>query len=413
MSSSRLQQLRLILQLSCRNLVRQRRRSVVAVCSVAFGVVSIVLASGFMEWMFVDFREAMIESEFAHIQIARQGYHEEGHADPAHYVIKNSERIIAATSKLDARAVTPRLGLSGLIGKGESTVAFVGEGIDPAKDMTDDRALKVLRGGRLRSTEADEILIGQGLAGMLGAEVGDRLVLMVNTERGGISARECEVAGIVSSVSKAFDDSAVLMHVRTARALLKVDGAHRWMVYLNDTADTDRTAAALREALHSSAFEVKAWSDLAEFYKRAVDLLRDQIGVVRFVVIVIIILGIGNTMMMSALERAGEFGTALALGYSRNGLLSQLLCEGAVIGFVGGMLGLLLSWILAVGITMMGIEMPPPPGLSRGYVARVLITSPMLAEAMLLALVTTVLACVYPALKVTRMPIVDALRQNR
>jgi putative ABC transport system permease protein len=137
------------------------------------------------------------------------------------------------------------------------------------------------------------------------------------------------------------------------------------------------------------------------------------LSVVRAVVIVIILLGIGNTMMMSAMERAGEMGTTLALGYTRRFVLAQFLCEGLLIGIAGGILGLLLSWMAAAGIGALHIEMPPPPGLSRGYLANVLITPALLFQSLIVAIVTTAAATLYPAWRVSRVPIVDALRKNR
>jgi putative ABC transport system permease protein len=401
------------LRLATRNLLRHRRRTLIAVSSVAFGIAALVVARGFTEWMFFDFREATIESQYAHVQVTRPGFHEDGASDPFRYLLPPAAGATAAEGVPHLRSLAPRLALTGLISRGEATVSFTGEGIDPAKDLTDDRSLRILQGSKLQSTDSSEVLLGRGLGVLLGANVGDNVVLLVNTPRGGINAVDARVAGIFSSVSKAYDDSALLVSIGTARRLLKVQGAHTLLMYLDDTRHTDAVAAGLRARLDPKAFEVRTWDQLADFYTRAVALLREQLGVVRLIVVAIILLGIGNTMMMSVVERTGEIGTTMALGVRRRAVLGQFLAEGALIGAVGGVAGLALALLVGGGIGALGIEMPPPPGLTRGYIARVLFTTPIILEAPILAIATTMLASLYPAWKASRMVIVDAIRYNR
>lgn len=402
-----------ITQLAARNLLRHRRRTLIAVVSVGFGIAALVVASGMSEWMFLDFREATIDSQYSHIQIARPGFQQDGRSDPFRYLLPRDMAVMRAEGIPHLHAVAPRLMITGLISRGESTVSFIGEGIDPANDLKGNRALRILQGDKLAPSDKNEVLLGQGLAVLLGAGVGDDVVLLVNTPRGGLNAVEGRVRGIFSSVSKAYDDSALLVPIHVARFLLKVEGAHTWRVYLDNTRHTNVVAARLREQLDAKAFEVRTWEELADFYTRAVALLREQLGVLRGIVVAIILLGIGNTMMMSVMERTGEIGTAMALGVRRRALLVQFLAEGALIGVFGALAGLVLAMLIGAGISALQIEMPPPPGLTRGYMARVLITAPIVMEALLVALATTTLASLYPSWRASRMIIVDAIRHNR
>jgi putative ABC transport system permease protein len=256
-------------------------------------------------------------------------------------------------------------------------------------------------------------MLGRGLATQLGAKAGDPVVVLVDNPSSGLNAIDATVAGVFESVSKAYDDSAVLVHIEAARKLLKVPGAHSWLVYLDETENTAATASELRSRFDAKHFEVRTWDQLAEFYARAVDLFRQQLDVVRFIVIAIILLGISNTMMMSVMERTGEIGTSMALGIKRRSLLGQFLIEGGLIGLLGGLGGLALAFLLSLGIDALHIEMPPPPGLTRGYIAKVLLTPGIVGEALLIAVLTTMLASLYPAWKASRMVIVDAIRQNK
>ena len=144
-----------------------------------------------------------------------------------------------------------------------------------------------------------------------------------------------------------------------------------------------------------------------------VALLSRQIGVVEFIIAAIIVLSISNTMMMNVLERTAQIGTCLAIGRRRSHILRQFIYEGLTIGLIGGSIGLLLGWLLATVITLLiGIPMPPPPGMSRGYSGQILVTWQLTLNAFLLAVGTTLLASSYPAWKASRMEIVNALRHS-
>jgi len=93
--------------------------------------------------------------------------------------------------------------------------------------------------------------------------------------------------------------------------------------------------------------------------------------------------------------------------------LRLFLVEGAMLGVVGGLLGLVLGSALAWLLSYVGIPMPPPPGQSWGFMAEVMVTPRLAVEAVVLAVASTLVASLYPARKASRMVIVDALRFNR
>jgi putative ABC transport system permease protein len=117
-------------------------------------------------------------------------------------------------------------------------------------------------------------------------------------------------------------------------------------------------------------------------------------------------------LVMNVLERTGEIGTLLALGFKRKKILYLFAIEGLVLGLAGASLGLVSGYGLAELISAIGIPMPPPPGMEEGYTGEIRVTITVLMNAFLIAFVTTLLAGLYPAWKASRLPIVDALRHN-
>jgi len=73
--------------LAGRNLRRNSQRTLVAVLTVASGIIAFFLAGGFIAWIFQDMREATIRSQLGHIQIVRPGYFEKGIADPYAFLL--------------------------------------------------------------------------------------------------------------------------------------------------------------------------------------------------------------------------------------------------------------------------------------------------------------------------------------
>lgn len=397
-----------------RNVIRQRRRSAMAVSAVCFGVVAILLAGGFIEWIYEAMREYTIHSHLGHAQIVRAGYLDSGMSDPYAYLLPQTSDDRSAIERMPhVITVAPRLTFSGLISHGDATLSFVADGVDPEKEVLLSRTLQITRGEGLSSEDPRGIIIGNGLAANLGVTVGDQVVLVANTASGGINAVECRVRGLFETVTKAYDDMALRLPLPVAHQLLKVSGAHRWMVLLDDTARTNSLVSQIQKHLTGKKLEVVAWSQLADFYNKTVVLFSKQVNVMKFIIAIIIVLSISNTLMMSVMERTSEIGTSMALGYSRKDILKLFVTEGALLGILGGSSGLVLGLVLARVISAIGIPMPPPPGMAWGFTGEILVTWRLTLDALSLAFGTTLLASVYPAWKASRMLIVDALRHSR
>jgi putative ABC transport system permease protein len=406
--------LRVDLRLAVRNVTREKRRSALGVAAIVFGVVALVLAAGFIEWTFQAMREETINSRLGHIQVARSGYFENGAADPFAFLLAGTDPMLRTIEAIPGVAsVAPRLALSGLASHGDATLSFIAEGIDAAQEQRLKRMPDITAGEALPPDDSESVIVGEGLASNLGVKVGDLLVLVANRERGGINAIEVRVRGLFSTISKAYDDTALRLPIQAARQLLGVSGAHTWVVMLDETSRTAAVTARLRKDLAGRDLEVVPWYDAADFYNKTVVLFSKQVGVLKVIIALIVVLSISNTMMMGVVERTGEIGTRMALGHTRARILRQFMSEGLVLGIIGATVGVLAAFALAHVVSAIGIPMPPPPGRARGFVGEILVTWPLVLDAVALAIGTTVVASLYPAWRASRMTIVDALRHGR
>jgi putative ABC transport system permease protein len=400
-------------RLALRNILRQRRRSIISTIAISFGVVALMLATGFIEWIFWATREGVAVTQIGHIQVVKPGYYDNGQADPFAYLLPQQSPALTSMQGLPGvQSITPRLEFNGLVSHGDSTLSFIAKGIDPALDPS-LRYLIIVQGKQLSADDPKGILMGAGLAANLGVGVGDKVVLLTGTRTGGMNAVEATIKGLASTSMKAYDDTMLRVPIDLARQLLHVSGGHAWIVSLKDTGMTETTMKRLQREPLLKPYEMAPWTKLADFYNKTVELLTQQINVVRLIIATIIVLSISNTMTMSVMERTVEIGTAMALGVRARRILVLFLLEGVLLGAIGGAGGIVLGYLSAAVISWVGIPMPPSPGMSRGFTAAIIITPRIMLEALALAVTTTLVASIYPAWRASRLVIVDALRHNR
>ena len=102
-----------------RNLGLQKRRSAIALGAITFGIVALILASGFIEWIFWAMRQSVIETQLGHIQIVRPGYHDAGKANPYAFLLPDTVPVLVAENDpQQINVIAPRLSFGGLISRG-------------------------------------------------------------------------------------------------------------------------------------------------------------------------------------------------------------------------------------------------------------------------------------------------------
>lgn len=401
------------LKLAVRNLARERKRTLISLAAIVVGVVGYLLAGGFIDWIFWAIRESAIDNGLGHIQISAKGYRDAGQADPGAYMLPANGPQKDAIARLPGVvAVSPRLMISGLVSHGEVTVPFAGEAVEPDVDARISKDIAV-DGEPLDAASPKGVILGRGLARALNVKRGDVLAFITTGASGGMSGVEGIVRGVYSTGVKAFDDVAVRMPLALGQQLMRTKGVHLWVVGIDDTAHTQSVASAISPIIANSGKEMRTWLDLSDFYRKTVTLMSRQMLVVAVLIAIILVLGIANLLTMSTLERTGEIGTMLALGTSRGSVLRMHFMEGLLLGLAGAIAGLAIGAVLAAVISWIGIPMPPPPGRDTGYRAEILLSLPIMLDAVALALASAAIAGAYPAWKASRMPIVDALRFNR
>ncbi|MDY9926699.1 ABC transporter permease [Methanosarcina sp.] len=147
-------------------------------------------------------------------------------------------------------------------------------------------------------------------------------------------------------------------------------------------------------------FSVTASKSMAESVTEMTSSMTLFLGAIAAVSLLVGSVGIANTMFTSVLEKTKEIGTMKAIGAKNRDILMIFLFNSAMVGFVGGVLGVMLGWIVSAGLqSMMGSDM------TSGGVSPYL-----MIEGLALAILIGVISGVVPAYRASKLKPVDALR---
>ncbi len=400
-----------MLKLALRNLTRHTMRTALTLCAIASGVAALILGGGFVADLLDQLAESSIHSQSGHVQVARRGYFEGGSSRPHDYLLKDPTVIAADIAREPGVVeVMGRLSFFGLLNNGRADLPVIGNGIEPDKERRLGTSLTIVAGRHLAAGDAFGILVGQGVAHALKLAPGSRVTLLASTVDGAMNSFDAQVVGVFQTISKEYDARGVLLTLGAAQDLVGTPAINVLVVHLDRTARTGALAHALSARLPEHAYDVRTWQALNDFYVKTVDFYHRQFGALLLIILLMVLLGVANAVNMTAFERLGEFGTMRALGNRSRRVFALVVLENVLLGIVGSALGVALGLGLAALVSRIGIDMPAPPGADIGFVARIAVTTGIVALAAGVGLIAPVLASLWPALRVSRVPVVEALR---
>ena len=315
--------------LAFRNIFRHTTRSVITLCAITVGCTSLIFVGGFFADVLEKMRESYIHAHTGHLQIFRQGFLSRGRSAPFDYLIEHPNELMPLIEGVKGVAtVTQRLELAGLLSTGETTIACLGQGIEPRHERTVSLADAVrtrkgmfsgavLEAGQgLADDGSFEVLLGKGLAEGIGARPGDSLILVTQTAHGAMNALDVVVRGQFYTSFKAFDDYALRLPLPLAQRLLQTEEVQSLVVLLERTEETGRVASAVKRLIEERhlELEVQTWEELNDFYVKTKVLFGRMFFILKLVIALVVLLSISNTMTMAVLERTTEIGTIMAMG---------------------------------------------------------------------------------------------------
>ena len=400
------------IQIAFRNVFRNRRRSITNILMIAGGITAIAVFRGFAHYVIEKHKEVTIQSKYGHLQVATDKIWDPkaGESPRDRAFEPDAEMMSKFAAIKGVESTSGRISFYGLINNVDQSVSAFGIGIDPSHERQMMEHFNITSGRTLKPDAKFEVILGDGLARQIGADVGLSLTALAYTYDGSLNAIDFEVVGLFKSGLVEIDNSTFYAPLATVQHLLDTNSIERLVFTLQDTSQTENIKSEVAKIL-PPGLSVRSWYDLSTLYRQVESYARVNNLVIDWILLVLSLLAIANTVGMSISERTGEIGTVRAIGDTRFDVFSQFVAEGLSLGFMGGIVGCIMGFITAHIITFMKIPIVIP-GNSSSFPIVVDILPGAFFEAFVLSCSMAVLASLVPAFGASRLKIVEALKRN-
>ena len=345
------------IKIAFRNIFRQKRRTILTALAM---IVGFALSSVFIGWSdgaYSDIIAMFTQNRIGHIQVHRGDYLDK----PSLYKTMDNYESIGKTigSVKGVEAWTPRVYSAGLGSVGEKSTTVQIIGIDVAREIKATRFDRKIVGGRAISAQpAREAVLGKGLTRILSATVGDEIVIVSQGADGSIANELYEIVGVAESGDDITDRMACYLHIRDAQELLVLEGrSHEIVVIVSNINHVLKITKAIETGLDDSTLDVAPWQVVAKAFYRAMQADKQGDAIGRIIIMLIVAIGVLNTVLMSVLERTSEYGVLKAIGTKPVQIFWLVVCEVLIIALgsivVGAGLGTAINHLLSIyGVTM-------------------------------------------------------------
>lgn len=399
-----------VIFLAWRNLFRNPRRTWASLITVAFGAAGLLIYQGFNTGIMNQYRENTIHGYYGFGQVFPENYYGIVQESPWQKWIANPEEIEAQLrANPYIKEIFPRVSFATFLVNKGITLAGKGEGVLPERENSFFDQMNFISGENLQNES--QIILGKGLAQSLNVKVGDSVTLLTQTTHEQLNGADFEVAGIFYTGKKVVDDAFFRVHLKQAQTLLDTNKIELFSLATTGVSDWSK----VQDHIHQNISKVEAISfDVLDkdYYQNSVDFLDAQFAFIRSIILIIVGLGIFNTIAVGLLERSGEIGALKANGESNFRFFRILLIESAMLGLLGGALGVALAVLANMTVLANGILMPPAPGITRQFRILIELTPPHFFQAIILPVIATVLASLWPIRKLLKRSIPDLLRSS-
>lgn len=353
-------------------------------------------------------------NQLGHIQIHHSGYLDR----PSLYkTIDGYQTICRQIGKVAGLTCwTPRVYASGLSSIGEKSAGVRIIGIDPDREDQATNFGKKISAGEPLTTEANhQVLLGRGLALVLKAELGDSLVVISQGADGSIANDLYLVRGIVVSGDEASDRSALYLHIKDAQELLVLgDRIHELVIIAEDLQDVRDLALQLPNTLADSTLAVAAWQEFAHQFYTAMKADQQGSWISLGIVVLLVAIGVLNTVLMTVMERRREYGLLKAIGTRPGRVVRLVLTETFIMAVISVLIGTAISLLVNYLFSIKGIEFPNP--ITYGRMEFSTMRAEINARSFYIPAITVVCAAlfvsIWPAWRAARIAPAQAMRTH-
>ena len=384
----------------------------VSMLGIALGVAALIIVLSVMNGFQKEVRDRML-SVVSHIEIfAPQGA-----------ALPDMARTLAeARANPNVVGAAPFVAAQALLARGEDMKGALVRGIDPSREgeVTDlaaanVEALKALVPGEFR------VVLGSELARSLGVRVGDAVTLIApggQVTPAGVVPRlkQMTVAGTFNSGHYEYDSALVLLNHEDAERIFRLEGPTGIRLKLKDLHAAPEVAQQLARSL-SGDLLIRDWTQQNRTWFAAVQLEKRMMFIILTLIVAVAAFNLVSTLVMTVTDKRADIAILRTLGASPKSIMGVFVVQGAMVGVIGTLAGLLLGLGIAFNIDVI------VPAIERAlhanflpkdiYLISKMPSEPQSSDIVPIGVISLILAFVatlYPSWRASRVNPAEALR---
>ena len=384
----------------------------VSMLGIALGVAALIIVLSVMNGFQKEVRDRML-SVVSHVEIFA----------PAGAAMPDVARTMQeARSNPQVVGAAPFVAAQALLARGEDMKGALVRGIDPAHEgevtelaTANAQAIAQLLPGEFR------VVLGVELARSLGVRAGDKVTLIAPSGQvtpAGVVPRlkQMTVAGTFDSGHYEYDSALVLLHHQDAERIFRLEGPTGIRLKLKDLHQARAVAHQLAASL-SGDLLIRDWTQQNKTWFAAVELEKRMMFIILTLIVAVAAFNLVSTLVMTVTDKRADIAILRTLGASPRSIMGIFVVQGAMVGVIGTLSGLLLGLAIAVNIDVI---VPALESLLQAnflpkdiYLISKMPSDPQSSDILPIAIISLVLsflATLYPSWRASRVNPAEALR---
>ena len=312
-----------------------------------------------------------------------------------------------------------------LLAQGEDMRGALVRGIDPAQEVLVTDAVALMPPEVLAQLQPGTfgVVLGNELARALGVKTGDNITLVApggQVTPAGVVPRmkQLTVVGLLDSGHYEYDASLALLHMDDAQKIFRLEGPNGIRVKLKDAQQARSVADELTPLLGEDVV-VRDWTRANRTWFAAVQIEKRMMFIILTLIVAVAAFNLVSTLVMTVTDKQADIAILRTLGASPGSIMGIFVVQGALVGVIGTLSGLLLGLLVAFNIGSIVPAIERALGASflpkDIYLISRMPSDPQWADigpVVIIALVLALVATLYPSWRASRIDPAEALRHE-
>lgn len=334
----------MISKLGFRNILRNKRRTIITCAIMGFGLAALIFADAFLRGLNENMISSVTGSFIGDGQIHRKDFLKTREIEKT---ITNSQETLAKLKQTpEVKLAVPRTIANGMIASPTDILPIMIFGIDAEEELKISSVKDaIIAGSYLKEGANDQIIIGEKLAKFLGVSVGDKLVLTSAQAKTGLLAQELlRVGGIFKMKNKDMDSSIAFINIKKGQEMMNIGSNFHEIVFkFNKKESIINPPIEFLSEFSKNDNEALSWKKLVPAIDAGIQLTSYSLYIGSFILFAIIALSTMNTLFMSLYERMYEFGIMKAIGTRPFFIFRLIIIEAIALATMSSIFGILVG----------------------------------------------------------------------